>query len=86
VGIFTDDGEPGQGHVPLLESSPAINAGNDHRCALVDQLGQPRVNIRGVGTSLCDIGAIEFPGKGDHHHDEEEHHDEDRAAVAQAAQ
>jgi hypothetical protein len=58
VGEFTDDGTPGQGHLPLLAGSQAINAGDPEVCAedpqlATDQLGQPRVGI-------CDIGAIEF--------------------------
>lgn len=53
VGEFTDDGTPGRGHFPLLEGSPAIDAGNDAVCPRRDQLGQPRVGV-------CDIGAIEF--------------------------
>jgi hypothetical protein len=58
---FTDDGTPGNGHFPLLETSRAIDAGNDAACPRADQLGQPRVDIPQVGTSHCDIGAIEFP-------------------------
>jgi hypothetical protein len=50
---FTDDGTPGNGHFPLLQTSRAIDAGNDAACPLTDQLGQPRVG-------QCDIGAIEF--------------------------
>ena len=50
---FTDDGTPGHGHFPLLQTSRAIDAGNDAACPLTDQLGQPRVG-------RCDIGAIEF--------------------------
>jgi len=57
---FTDDGTPGNGHFPLLSTSRAIDAGNDAGCPRQDQLGQPRVNVPGIGTSLCDIGAIEF--------------------------
>ena len=57
---FTDNGKPGNGHVPLLPTSQAIDAGNDAVCPRRDQLGQRRINIRGVGTSICDIGAIEF--------------------------
>src|SRR5207244_2316708 len=60
LGAFTDDGTPGNGHVPLLPTSRAIDAGNDAACPRADQLGQPRVNIPNVGTSRCDIGAIEF--------------------------
>ena len=50
---FTDDGTPGHRHFPLLETSQAIDAGNDVACPPTDQLGQPRVD-------QCDIGAIEF--------------------------
>jgi hypothetical protein len=49
----------GTGPVPL-PTSPAIDAGNDAVCPRWDQLGQRRVDIPGVGTSRCDIGAIEF--------------------------
>jgi hypothetical protein len=55
---FTDDGTPGNGHVPLQPGSPAIDAGNDAFCPRTDQLGEPRAGP-------CDIGAIEFQGK--HH-------------------
>ena len=51
---FTDDGTPGNGHFPLLETSQAIDAGDDDICPDTDQLGQPRVSPH------CDIGAIEF--------------------------
>jgi hypothetical protein len=77
---FTDDGTPGNGHVPLLPTSQAIDAGNDLVCSRRDQIGQRRVNIPGVGTSRCDIGAIEFPGKDDRQHDQE------LAATAQGSQ
>jgi hypothetical protein len=50
---FTDNGTPGNGHFPLLPTSPAIDAGNDAVCPTTDQLGQSRVGH-------CDIGAIEF--------------------------
>jgi hypothetical protein len=53
LGTFTDVGQPGTGHIPLLPGSPAINAGNDEACPPTDQLGQLRVD-------QCDIGAIEF--------------------------
>jgi hypothetical protein len=87
LGDFTDNGRPGNGHIPLLKTSQAIDAGDDAACPRRDQIGQRRVNIPGVGTSRCDIGAIEFPGKDNRPHDEEEeHHDQDRAAVAQASQ
>jgi hypothetical protein len=60
LGDFTDNSQPGNGHVPLLPTSQAIDAGNDATCPKQDQLGQRRVNIPRVGTSRCDIGAIEF--------------------------
>jgi hypothetical protein len=51
-------GDPGLdafiGYFPLLETSQAIDAGNDAACPPTDQLGQPRVGQH------CDIGAIEF--------------------------
>jgi hypothetical protein len=53
LGTFTDLGQPGTGHVPLLPGSPAIDAGNDAACPPTDQLGKLRVG-------QCDIGAIEF--------------------------
>ena len=72
LGDFTDDGTPGNGHIPLRRGSPAIDAGNDAFCPPTDQLGRRRVNIRRVGTSLCDIGAIEFRPRDDRQHDEED--------------
>jgi hypothetical protein len=60
LGAFTDTGSPGHGHFPLLPTSQAIDAGNDAGCPQRDQRGERRVNILGVGTSRCDIGAIEF--------------------------
>jgi parallel beta helix pectate lyase-like protein len=62
---FTDNGRPGNGHFPLLPTSQAIDAGNDAVCPRTDQLGRLRIGP-------CDIGAIEFPGKGDRQHDEED--------------
>jgi Right handed beta helix region len=53
LGDFTDDGTPGQGYLPLLPESPAIDAGDSAACPTTDQLGQLRV-------TPCDIGAIEF--------------------------
>jgi hypothetical protein len=58
IGDFTDDGTPGNGHFPLLDTSPAIDSGDNKLCLSIpvlatDQLGEPRVGI-------CDIGAIEF--------------------------
>ena len=58
IGEFTDDGTPGNGHFPLLETSPAIDAGNNEACLnnpllATDQIGHARIGV-------CDIGAIEF--------------------------
>jgi hypothetical protein len=84
---FTDDGMPGNGHFPLLPTSQAIDAGNDAVCPRRDQLGQRRINIRGVGTSICDIGAIEFRNRDNRQHDEgDDEPDADLAAMAQESQ
>jgi hypothetical protein len=72
LGDFTDNGTPGNGHFPLHPGSPAIDAGNDAFCPPTDQLGRRRVDIRKVGMSLCDIGAIEFRHRDDRQHDEED--------------
>jgi parallel beta-helix repeat protein len=48
------------GNFHLQPASPAIDAGNDAVCPIRDQQGQRRVNFQGVGTSRCDIGALEF--------------------------
>jgi hypothetical protein len=76
LGDFTDTGSPGNGHIPLLPGSPAIDAGNDAVCPARDQIGQRRVDIRDAGTSRCDIGAIEFQ------HRDQRQPDVDPAAVA----
>ena len=60
LGDFADDETPGGGHFPLVETSPAIDKGNNEVCSAdpvlgTDQLGQPRIGA-------CDIGAIEFQG------------------------
>jgi len=87
LGTFTDNGKPGNGHFPLLPTSQAIDAGNDAVCPRRDQLGQRRVDISKVGTSRCDIGAIESPDKDDRRHDDKDDPpDEDLAAVAQVSQ
>ena len=51
--VYTDDGQPGHGHYPLLRTSRAVDAGDPAACPSQDQLGQPRVGP-------CDIGAVEF--------------------------
>jgi hypothetical protein len=53
LGALSDDGTPGNAHVPLLPDSPAIDAANDAACPKRDQLGQRR-------KPRCDIGAVEF--------------------------
>jgi uncharacterized repeat protein (TIGR01451 family) len=53
LGKYTEDGELGHGHIPLLAGSRAIDSGDDSACPPTDQLRQPR-----AGT--CDIGAVEF--------------------------
>jgi len=60
LGTLTDTGKPGDGSVPLLPTSQAIDAGNDAACPTQDQRGQRRVALPGGGTSRCDIGASEF--------------------------
>ncbi len=57
LGPFTDNGDPGNGHYPLLATSPAIDHGSDEVCLgnpilATDQLGNARVGA-------CDIGAVE---------------------------
>ena len=59
LGDFTETARAGSGHFPLLPTSPAIDAGNNAVCLVMDQLGQPRVGP-------CDIGAIEFQYQDDH--------------------
>jgi hypothetical protein len=87
LGALVESDTPGRGHVPLLPTSQAIDAGDDAACPRRDQLGQRRVNIPHVGTSRCDIGAIEFPGKDDRQHRDKDdrQHDQDLAAAAQAS-
>lgn len=46
--------------VPLLRTSPAIDAGNNSACSPFDQRGLPRVDGNGDGEVVCDIGAAEF--------------------------
>ncbi|HMH48810.1 MAG TPA: choice-of-anchor Q domain-containing protein [Candidatus Acidoferrum sp.] len=53
LAVYTDDGEPGRGHWPLLPDSQAIDAGDEATCPTADQLGRLR---RG----RCEIGAAEF--------------------------
>ena len=63
LGTLVDNGEPGNGHVPLLSDSPLIDAGGEigRFCTPRDQIGERRVERRrGRGEPACDIGAIEF--------------------------
>jgi hypothetical protein len=53
AGKLISDGPPGRGYVPLVQDSPAVDAGNPAFCPPTDQLGRLR-----IGT--CDIGAVEF--------------------------
>ena len=57
---FQDDGTPGNGHFPLLETSQGLDAGDPASCILTDQLGHSRIDGDGDGIVVCDIGAIEF--------------------------
>ena len=47
--ICSITGRPGNGHLPLLPTSQAIDVGNDAVCPRRDQLGQRRVNIPAWG-------------------------------------
>jgi len=62
LGDLTDDGEPGNAHVPLLSGSPLIDAGGKvlSDCTLRDQLGERRTDGDHDGRVECDVGAVEF--------------------------
>ncbi len=52
---------PGELPVHRLKSdSPCIDAADDGTCPATDQLGQARVDVPGVGTTVCDSGSMEF--------------------------
>lgn len=53
LGAFIDDGTPGNGHIPLIVDSQAIDSGDNESCPKRDQIGNKR-------RKPCDIGAIEF--------------------------
>ena len=61
LGSFVDGGRSGAGHVPLLASSRAIDAGDPAGCPETDQrlLARP-IDGNGDGVRGCDIGAVEF--------------------------
>jgi hypothetical protein len=73
LATFRDNGRPGNGHIPLLKTSQAIDAGNKAGCPRTDQLGRLRLGP-------CDIGAIEFRHRDNHQHDK------DLAAAARVSQ
>jgi hypothetical protein len=60
LAAFEDDGTPGNGHFPLLQTSPAVDGGDILSCTPTDQLGQSRVDGDLSGSVVCDIGAVEF--------------------------
>jgi hypothetical protein len=66
LGAFTDqikaaDGSlQGNGQVPLLAGSPAIDGGDFNSCSRTDQLGYPRVDANLDCGQTCDIGAVEY--------------------------
>lgn len=53
LGSYIKSDTAGQSHFPLLDTSPAIDAGNNDNCPTRDQLGNAR-------DQSCDIGAIEY--------------------------
>ena len=66
LGTFTDqipaaDGSlQGNGQIPLLVGSPAIDAGDSNACSTTDQVGYPRVDANLGCGQKCDIGAVEY--------------------------
>jgi hypothetical protein len=69
LGDFTDNGEAGHAHFPLLANSPLIDAGGKvgRQCTERDQIGQRRTDSDHEGRKdhmrNCDVGAIEFVRK-----------------------
>ena len=62
LGELQDSGDPGNAHVPLLDRSPLIDAGDtiSEICTALDQIGNRRVDGDYDGRRECDIGAIEY--------------------------
>lgn len=66
LGAFTDQVAPadgvavGNGQVPLLAGSPAIDRGDPAACGPIDQLAFPRADGDLSGSATCDMGAVEF--------------------------
>lgn len=60
LGPLADNGGSTLTHLPQ-PGSPVADAANDTAaaCATADQRGQARIDIMGVGSSICDIGAVE---------------------------
>ena len=61
LGSLMDGGRPGEGHIPLLAGSPAIDAADPTACPATDQrqLARP-IDGNADGVRSCDIGAVEF--------------------------
>lgn len=64
LGVFTDNGTPGNGHYMPTKESPAIDAADNSSCTPSDQIGNGRYDGDGDGVVVCDIGAIEYQGEG----------------------
>jgi len=60
LGPLADNGGPTFTQLPA-SSSPAIDGGNPTGCPATDQRGQTRpTDGNGDGSSICDVGAVEF--------------------------
>jgi hypothetical protein len=60
LSLLQDEKTPGNGHIPLLETSQAVDAGDPVSCTATDQLGHSRSDGDGNGTVVCDIGSVEL--------------------------
>jgi hypothetical protein len=61
--VLGDNGGPTLTHA-LRRGSPALDGGTNGSCASQDQRGIPRPQDgTGTGTPVCDIGAVEMPGR-----------------------